>query len=201
MQIHLLKSLIDELAVFEKETKLKEPSINDFKQWLNNQEDVKAQVQAKLNGPFDNVEAQVSRLLIFAYRYAKLRIKRDMQLSPVKNLDEFAFLATLLPNKSISKIELIEKNVVEKTTGFEVIKRLKAQKLIKEVANPNDGRSILVTITDKGRKEIFKSFDKMASANNEISEVLDENEKHVLAAILYKLQDHHHPFYLESLGR
>jgi DNA-binding MarR family transcriptional regulator len=201
MQAELIKSMIDELEIFQAEVKLQSPTINDFKNWLKNQGDAKSLVDSKRTGPYDNVETQLSRLLIFNYRYAKLRIRKDMQLSPIKNIDEFAFLATLLPFESLSKMELIEKNVIEKTTGFEIMKRLKAQKLIKEIANPNDGRSILVMITDKGKKEILKSFQQMSKANTEISDVLDTNEKYQLASILYKLQSHHHPYYLESLGR
>jgi hypothetical protein len=51
------------------------------------------------------------------YRYAKGYIKKALQESIIQTPDEFSFLITLMTFESLTKTELINKQVIEKTSG------------------------------------------------------------------------------------
>jgi hypothetical protein len=66
-------------------------------------------------------------LVTLLFRYAKGYIKKALQDSIIQTADEFAF--NLITFESLTKTELISKQVMEKTSGVEVIKRLVGQGL------------------------------------------------------------------------
>jgi MarR family transcriptional regulator, lower aerobic nicotinate degradation pathway regulator len=197
MNASLLKELIDELQTYELHKTNEKASLAGFKQWWLQKGDAKLLVKKKKKNKYDDLETQVGRSLVLTYRYARLRIKVGLQDSGISSAEEFSFLATLVGEGPLSKQQLIEKNVVEKTTGFELIKRLSNQKLIIEVVNPNDGRSKIVKLTAKGEKIIYGAFAEMQTTSNVITEPLSTQEKLSLVQILDKLEAFHHPFYLE----
>lgn len=56
-------------------------------------------------------------------------------------------LKSLVSDKQLMKTEVIRKNVTEKSSGNEVLKRLLRQKLLEELDNPNDKLSKPLSIT------------------------------------------------------
>jgi MarR family transcriptional regulator, lower aerobic nicotinate degradation pathway regulator len=197
MKASLIKELIDELQIYELHKSTTKPSLAGFKQWWLQKDDAKLLVKSKKKSKYDDLEIQLSRALVLCYKYARLRIKVALQNTEISSSEEFGFLATLVGEGPLSKQQLIEKNVVEKTTGFEIIKRLSHQKMIVEVANPKDGRSKIVTLTAMGEKTIYGAFAQMQKTSDIITEPLSKEEKLSMLQILDKLEAFHHPFYLE----
>jgi MarR family transcriptional regulator, lower aerobic nicotinate degradation pathway regulator len=199
MNPKLLKELIDQVHTYEVHQKHNKVSLAGFKHWWLQQEDAKLLLHAKNNNTNNDLDLMLVRLLVLAFRYARLRTKVALQNTGIGTLEELGLLATLVGEGQLSKLELIEKNVLEKTTGFEIIKRLVSQKLVAEIVNPNDKRSKLVRLTAKGQKLVFAAFASMESGGfaQTISEPLEHSEKLELLQMLTKLQNFHHAFYLE----
>jgi DNA-binding MarR family transcriptional regulator len=144
----------------------------------------------------NSIDNSISETLVFMYRYAKQYTKKALQHSALKTIDEFTYLATLLTFTSLPKIELINKSVQEKTTGMETIKRLLANKFIKQTANPNDARSQLLSLTKKGEKELYGVFGSMSIVSQVVTGNLTATEKTQLAYLLKKLDVHHNEIFL-----
>lgn len=97
----------------------------------------------------------------------------------------------------LSKTELILKNVMSKTSGTEVIKRLLKKGLIRQFDDQKDKRSQLVAITFEGLKEMKKVFPRMQTASKIIAGQLTAPEQQTLAFLLKKLEAHHNTLFLQ----
>ncbi|WP_346067826.1 MarR family winged helix-turn-helix transcriptional regulator [Sphingobacterium siyangense] len=115
---------------------------------------------------------------------------------PINTLDEFSFLIVLMTYPSLSKTELVQKLIMEKTSGVEVIKRLLKNELIEEFDNPNDKRSVLVAITAKGKEELASLFPKMGLVGSVIVGNLTSAEVSSLSFLLRKLDYYHNDIFL-----
>ncbi len=139
----------------------------------------------------DNSATDISILVAVMFRYAKGYIKKALRSSLLNSADEFAFLITLLTYDSITKIELINLQVMEKTSGNEIINRLIKLGLVNQEVNPDDKRSLRISISEKGRAELMKVLPQMQLVSQIVSGNLNEDEKYALLYILRKLDRFH----------
>jgi DNA-binding MarR family transcriptional regulator len=140
----------------------------------------------------------ISILIVLLFRYAKGYIKKALKESIIKTADEFSFLITLVTYKSLSKTELIQKQIMEKTSGTEIINRLFKLGLIDQVADKDDKRSIRVSITPMGRTELMKIIPQMQTVSQIVTGNLSETEKSMLAYVLRKLEIFHNDIFLNK---
>jgi DNA-binding MarR family transcriptional regulator len=100
---------------------------------------------------------------------------------------QFAVLEALYHKGTLTIQEII--NSILSTGGnmTVVINNLEKEKLIERHVNPEDKRSSLIEITDKGKKIIEEIFPNHLQNLKEEFEVLTKEEKHALITILKKL--------------
>lgn len=127
----------------------------------------------------------MSRLNRFLHFLNKPALK-DAGISP----DEFVVLATLLYVPRATKTQLLRQCLIEIPTGSEMLKRMKQSGLILEKANPEDGRSSVISISARGRQQLLKAFQKLGQQEDALG-VLSEAEKEVLLQLLNRLDLHH----------
>ena len=120
--------------------------------------------------------------------------------SSLQTPDEFSFLITLMNYDSLSKIDLITKMVMEKTSGTEVIIRLAKRGMIVEIAEEDDKRSIRVSIRKTGRDEILKILPQMSKVTEIVVGNLNIEEINTLSYLLKKLDYFHNDIYLNKIG-
>lgn len=118
-------------------------------------------------------EVAFSTLLTSLYRFARHYVKKAFTKTSIKTLDEFGFLATLLKEKSLLKNELIQKHLLEMSSGSEIIKRLIRNGLVYEYPDVKDKRAKRVSLTDLGFKEVMTAFEDM----HKVSEIVIGNLK------------------------
>jgi DNA-binding MarR family transcriptional regulator len=147
---------------------------------------------------YSNATRDISILIVLMYRYAKGYIKKALRESLLQTADEFSFLITLMTYESLRKSDLISRQVMEKTTGTEVIRRLVHCGLISETANENDKRSIRVSITEAGREEILSILPLMRKVSEIVVGNLSVEEINTLAYLLKKLDYFHNDIYLNK---
>jgi DNA-binding MarR family transcriptional regulator len=87
------------------------------------------------------------------------------------------------PNKN----DLSKENMVEFSTGRDIIRRLIRKNLVMEKPDPEDKRAMLLVLTAKGRKILDRSFEMMASSFTDFLGDLSVREQVQLIAILTKL--------------
>jgi DNA-binding MarR family transcriptional regulator len=101
----------------------------------------------------------------------------------------------------MNKTSLIDKNIQEKPTGTEVIKRLLKNEWIAEKNNENDKRSKLIFLTEKGKGILFQTFGQIGKASEIITGSLEQQEKLQLLALLKKLQIFHQPLFITQKNK
>ncbi len=79
---------------------------------------------------------------------------RDLGLTPA----QFDIVATLGNTPGLSFKELGEKTLITKGTLTGVVDRLEAQRLVRRDASPEDGRSVIVSLTPAGARLFDKAF-------------------------------------------
>ncbi|CAH0996761.1 hypothetical protein EMA8858_02896 [Emticicia aquatica] len=199
MNYTILQELIANLEDFEGETASKAIKMEDFVLFLN-QKYLKNLASSK---PTIDVNAKndtnnIGQLVAFLYRYAKGYIKKALEESTLLTLDDFGYLAAVWQQGDLTKTQVIEKNIHEKNTGMEIIKRLIANNLLEQYNDLTDKRSKRLKITALGQTELFKSFDGMLKVSQIISGKLNSSEKIQLFYLLSKLHDFHNPIFLNE---
>jgi DNA-binding MarR family transcriptional regulator len=205
--VHQLLNLVEEL---EKENKGKELGLSDFSGYLINSLSHSIQPVTSLDVRFGNQEAKtqelayqidnaIGRLLVYMSRYAKSYIKKTLDGTPLQSQDDFTCLAILLTHESLSKSDLISRNMQEKTSGAEVIRRLLAAGLVKQWDDTIDKRSVRISITDKGKELLHQVLDDMNHVGKMITGNLSYSEKLEFHYLLQKLESFHFQLHDEKV--
>lgn len=136
-------------------------------------------------------EIEISTLITNLYRFARGYLKKALENTVFRTVDEFSFLSSLIKHENMLKSELIQEHLMEISSGTEVIKRLKKMDLIKEWPDPHDGRAKRVSLTIKGRNAIVEAFEDMHKVAKIMNGNLSLEEQKRIIIILSKLKNFH----------
>lgn len=196
---NLLLELIELLQDFEKNN----TDSNDLENFVfylkdkvllekNKKQDLNPDFAKKENQDYKKFEeVEFSTLLTNLYRFAKHYLKKTFKDTLFKTIDEFSFLATLVKENNLLKSELINRHLLEISTGTEVLRRLIKDGLIYEYKDASDGRAKRVALTQKGYDEITRAFYEMFKVAKIIKGNLYEKELNEAIIILKKLNHFH----------
>ena len=207
MKKEILIELINLLDQFSSEKQGNEDySISDFVGFLNSKIGSQDVAMRKIEGNAEpglkilrtDSNTDTSILITLMFRYAKGYVKKALQNSPIQTADEFAFLITLMTYESLTKTELINKQIMEKSSGVEVIKRLISMQMIEEFADEFDRRSVRVRITPTGRQTIITVLPEMAKVSKVVVGNLTQPEVNTLTYLLKKLDYYHNDIFLNK---
>lgn len=207
MKKDVLVELVDLLYEFDSDyQEAKTYTVKEFIGFLNARVGIENITMRKIHGEAEphiqtirhDSNSDTAILITLMFRYAKSYIKKALQESPIQTADEFAFLITLITYDSLTKTELINKQVMEKTSGVEVIKRLLSQEMIREFADDQDKRSVRVAITTKGKKELEKILPEMAKVSKIVVGNLTKPEINTLTYLLKKLDFFHNDIFMNK---
>ncbi len=205
--LELLKALIDKLSQYEAHAEDKNAlSLEGFAASLspaNDLELLKNSIIGKTNPEIlksphhiaNNIERVIAQHILLLYRYIKFYAKTAFAESNIRTMEEFSFLINVMQHERITKTDLIRKNIIEKSSGIEIINRLIKSKMFIQVDNPEDQRSHLIQLTDYGKSELFRIFGKMNTLGKIATGSLNDAEKEQLALMLKKLDHFHYDNY------
>ena len=205
----ILTTLINQFFSFDAERgDHEEYSMDEFTGYLNSKSGTKELEMRKVSGEntkwlkdeYRSTSIDISILIVLMYHYAKGYIKKALRESYLQTPDEFSFLITLMTYDNLTKSELITKQVMEKTSGTEIIRRLIKRGLIVEYADEKDKRSIRVSITRAGREEIIKILPLMGKVSEIVVGNLNAEEINTLSYLLKKLDYFHNDIYINKRG-
>ncbi|WP_281636025.1 MarR family winged helix-turn-helix transcriptional regulator [Flavobacterium marginilacus] len=201
MNYNLLKDVVGLVQEFEEasiSSNLYTDDLKGFKDWICRrcENDIKNQEpywEGKENGR--SPESVINTLIVHMNRYAKSYSKSAIYGSEFSTQEDFIYLINLKAFGSMSKMELIKKNIQDKPTGMKVIDRLIQKDWVDQVDSEFDKRSKVITITDNGRMALEKQMDKIRQATNVVTGDLSSIEKLQLISLLQKLDHFHKPLY------
>jgi len=205
----LIHQLLDLVEKFETVTGKNDGTVRDFTGFLVNHlqepasdgelpsSDVrlgKNEQEAQKKNAF-RLENNIGRLVIYMSRYAKSYIKKALEGSGLQTAEEFTALSILFTHSDLSKSELISKNIQEKTSGTEVIRRLIVAGFVEQYDDEKDKRGKRVAVTQKGREQLHKVFEHMSNVGTVVNGKLTLSEKLTLHYLLQRLEDFHYPIH------
>ena len=87
----------------------------------------------------------------------------------------------------LSPKALLQQTLVSSGTMTNRIDRLVGRRLVRREADPADGRSVLVTMTDDGKTRVDAAITRLVDAEAELLGVLSRGDRERLAGLLRKL--------------
>jgi DNA-binding MarR family transcriptional regulator len=160
--------------------------------------DIQGKSESWVSDKENKSNADIFILVSLMNRYAKTYIKKAMKFAQIKTSDEFSILITLLTYDSLTKTELINKVVLEKTSGVEIINRLIHQNFIEQFDDLTNKRNVRIKITELGKLEIVKILPFMKKVSVVVAANLSETEKKALIYILKKLDNFHNDIFMNK---
>lgn len=203
----ILNTLINQFFLFDAEKgNQEENSMDEFIGFLNTKFETKNLKIREISGKneeqiidrYRNTTSDISILIVLMSHYAKRYIKKVLIDSNLQTPDEFSFLITLMTYDNLTKSELITKQVMEKTSGSEIIRRLIKRGMISEGPDKDDKRRVRVSITAYGREEVIKILPHMSKVARIIAGNLSTEEIKMLSYLLKKLDYFHNDIYLNN---
>ncbi|MFA9212771.1 MAG: MarR family winged helix-turn-helix transcriptional regulator [Candidatus Methylacidiphilales bacterium] len=203
----ILQQLINDLSNFELENdESKELNYGDFVAYISSKiqsgtteiRNLRGEEEKWIDEQYKDSQTDIVIFITLLSRYAKVYIKKALKNSLVQTADEFSYLIVLMTHESLSKSDLIQKNVMEKTSGVEVIKRLINNGLIYQFEDKDDKRIVRVAITENGKLEIIKLLPNMAKVSKIVSANLTPNDLLILTHLLKKLDLYHNDLYINK---
>lgn len=176
-------------------------TLTDFGVWLiKNDTPEKESVKPSISQDNNNVKKKVSGRMtstdmvgIFIsrlYRFLRMASKDLLAKHDIASIDEFALLATLLVHPGMTKTELLKQNLMEITTGSEMLKRFVARKWLIEQRDKNDKRITRLSLSAKGQQIIFACMQTLDQIED-ILLPLNTKEQETLYQLLNRLDAFH----------
>lgn len=206
MNYDLIKDVVDLIKDFEAQnvegTKYTK-DVNGFQSWVADSFDkevVEEEPDWEGKETGRSPESVISTLIVHMNRYARSYSRSAIYESDFSTQEDFIFLITLKTFGPMSKMELIKKNIQEKSVGMQIINRLIKQEWVDQTDSEVDKRSKLVHINEKGLEALENQMEKIRDASKIVVGDLRYNEQMQLIRLLNKLNDFHHPIYLKNLS-
>jgi len=194
MNYSLIKDVLDLVQEFELDNKSYSNDIEGFKKWIKrDDEKIELNWEGKENGR--SPESVINTLIVHMNRYAKSYSKSAIYGSDFSTQEDFIYLINLKAFGSMSKMELVKKNIQDKPSGMKIIDRLIQSNWVEQKDSTVDKRSKVITITQKGLQILEQQMDKIRQATKIVTADLNEKEKIQLIGLLQKLDNFHKPLY------
>ncbi len=194
-------SLVKEFDIQTQKGTTYTKDIDGFKHWIAQSVNVKETISEpdwEAKGLGRSPESVINTLIVHMNRYARNYSKSAIYDSDFSTQEDFIYLINLKAFGAMTKMELIKKNIQEKSVGIKIINRLLKQGWIDQTESGVDKRSKLVDVNQKGLEALEKQMDKVRQATEIVTGNLLHQEKMQLIGLLTKLNDFHHPIYLRN---
>lgn len=204
MNYTLLHDIVDLLETFERSNNdpLYPSNIDGFCRWIKDTKEDSTQPEMNWEGKANgrSIESVISTLLVHMSKYAKSYSKSAIHNSQFSTQEEFIYLITLNSFGSMSKMELIRLNKMDKPSGIQIINRLIKCGWIVQIDSTKDKRSKILELTTEGKSYLDSKMDDIRKASKIVTADLTDKEKIELARILTKMDKFHQKIYNKNLS-
>jgi DNA-binding MarR family transcriptional regulator len=135
--------------------------------------------------------ATIGVLLTKLQKYLGLIVKPEIRKLGLAKEHEYSFLYQVSNMQKPNKNQLARENLLELSTGRDVVNRLVNKGLITEKPDPADGRAMLINITSKGSRLLKRSFKLLATPFSDFAGDLTVKEQETLVQLLTKMERYH----------
>jgi DNA-binding MarR family transcriptional regulator len=129
-----------------------------------------------------------SRLMIIIGKIARMHTAYAniaLQDTGLSQIEEFGILITIHRQaEDPKKTEVIQSNIIQLSSGTNMLERLKKKGLLKEYDDPVDRRSKRLTLTEEGKKAVQKGTSRMGKLARMMLKELDDEDKQLCIQLL-----------------
>ncbi|WP_419701729.1 MarR family winged helix-turn-helix transcriptional regulator [Mucilaginibacter sp. NFX135] len=132
------------------------------------------------------------RLMILLRRIAKYHItysNKALEGTGFDQIEEFGLLVTIFNEVNPIKSEAIYNNIIELSSGTNMLNRLKKRGLVSEYADTEDKRVKRLQVTSKGREALMIAKDKVQKVAKMMSYGLPDEDKQMCIQLLTPVND------------
>ncbi len=140
----------------------------------------------------------IAQYLTIAARHFRHYVKKALTTVPLLSFDDFISLVYLAERGRMTKTELVEATLNEKSSGLLVIKRLTAQGFVAESDDAQDRRSRRLTLTPAGYAVLQAVQPAMNQASLLLAGGLSAAEQQQLGTLLVRLDAFHQPLFRQQ---
>ncbi len=178
--------LLDQWEKFIEENPQKD--IYAFANWLlaSKRDQNRESMPAESGEGVENA-VQAAILITRLQRYLGMYVKPAIKALGFTREHEYNFLYQVSKMNNPNKNDLSKENMVEFSTGRDIIRRLILKNLVSEKVDPEDKRAARLQVTSKGRKILDRSFDMIAETFTDFLGGLSLKEQVQLVTLLTKL--------------
>lgn len=198
MSYPLLHELLDLVERYEEFRGNAEQSMSNFLRFADQtlEQQTNSEEPKVGMGGHAYLNAMIARDISFVYRYMRYFVRKAIKDPPLQTIDEYSYLITLMAKGEMTKTELNNYNVIEKTSGSEIIRRLLKGGLISQTRNLQDRRSLLLSITPKGREVVKELLPRMQQSSDLLLRDLSWDQKIFLHSLHEQLYESNHSLFL-----
>ena len=134
------------------------------------------------------------RAFLLTHAAVVRRLERDLEHEQHLPLTWYDVLLELnaAPDRRLRMQELAGRVVLSRSRVSRIVDELVGAGLVERTANPDDGRSSLARITERGRAELRRAAPHyLAGIDEHFASLLEPDERRVLAVALERVVSHH----------
>src|SRR5690554_878705 len=206
MTYDLIKNVINLVEEFENhnaQVKNYSNDIDGFKHWIieayEQDEILKEEPDWEGKEQGRSPESVINTFIVHMNRYARNYSRAVIHDSDFSTQEDFIYLINLNAFGAMTKMELIKKNVQDKSSGNQIINRLIKLGFVDQKDSKVDKRSKIIDFTEKGSEHLEQHMDKVRQATSIVTGNLIYHEKMQLIRLLTKLNEFHHPIYSKNI--
>lgn len=124
-------------------------------------------------------------------RFMRMSFKQHFEEHPLQSIDEFSLLAGAHYMQQPTKTQLFQHDLLETTTGIQMLARLTKQGLTEETTDLADRRQKRVTLTADGQTVYEQAAVQMDRISDDLFAILSNEELEQLESLLMRLNQYH----------
>jgi DNA-binding MarR family transcriptional regulator len=167
------------------EEKYPKGTLEDFFRYQLAANAVKPEIKPEYEGQL--IPDLNGRLVILLRRIGKFHIaysNKALEGTGLDQMEEFGILVTIYRQKNPIKSEAIYNNIMELSSGTNMLIRMKKRGLVTEYADPDDKRVKRLELTKKGEEVLFKAKDIVLKVAHMMVNELSDNDKQLCIQLL-----------------
>lgn len=134
-------------------------------------------LQPDLNG-------RLIKMLSRIGKFQEIYANKALAGTGLNQIEEFGILIAIFNLKEPIKSEAIFNNMLELSSGVNILNRLKTRNLVTEYTDPDDRRVKRLRITPKGEKSLINAKQQILKVVGMLTQGLTDDDKHLCLEIL-----------------
>lgn len=144
------------------------------------------------------------RLIILLRRIGKFHMgysNKALEVTELDQIEEFGILVTIFNQKNPIKSEAIYNNIMELSSGTNMLIRMKKKGLVSEYADKEDKRVKRLKLTAKGEETLIKAKDLVLKVAHMMVHDLTDDDKQLCIRLLSPVNDRFSGMFLKQKNK